>query len=107
MDNIRILISRYLDGELSDAEIGQLASVLETDVASVDQLVFNSFIHAQLLNWMDQQGEHTRDGASVFDGNELLGTVGLSGMPPSLDDGDKVSIDRTQHLFAQARRRLS
>jgi len=107
MDNIRLLISRYLDGELSDAEIGQLASALETDVASVDQLVFNSFIHAQLLNWMDQQGEQTRDGASVFDGSELLGTIGLSGVPLSLDDGDKVSIDRTQHWFARARRRFS
>jgi hypothetical protein len=107
MDNIHLLISRYLDGELSDAEIAQLAIVLECDVASVDQLVFNSFVHAQLLNWMDQQGEQIRGGASVFDGNDLLGRLGVSGMPPSADENYKVSIDRTQGIFSQARRRLS
>jgi len=106
MEDNHLLISRYLDGELTDAEIAQLAAVLETDVASVDLLVFNSFIHAQLLNWMDQQGEQIRDGLSVFDGNELLGTMGVSTASPSADNLQKVSLSRTQNFITQARRRL-
>jgi hypothetical protein len=106
MNNTQLLISRYLDGELADAEITQLAVVLETDVASVEQLVFSSFIHAQLLNWMDQQDEQIRDGAPVFDGSNPYGTMGFSTISPTADERDKVSLNRTQNFIVQARRRL-
>jgi hypothetical protein len=106
MQNKHLLISRYLDGELTDAEIGQLAAVLETNVVSVDQLVVNSFIHAQLLNWMDQRTELIHDGTSVFEGNELYGTTGLSAISPSVDERHNVSLNRTQKFFAPAPRRL-
>jgi len=66
MANIRLLISRYLDGDLADNEVAEMATALESDVASVDQLVFMALIHAQLLNWMDQHGELSESaGASV------------------------------------------
>lgn len=106
MNNVNLLISRYLDGELTDAEIAQLAAVLETDIASVDRLVFNSFIHAQLLNWMDQQGEQIREGASVLDETEMLGTMGASTLSPSADELHEISPNRARNFVAQARRRL-
>jgi FecR protein len=52
MDKVQLLISRYFDDDLSDDEILELATILRVDVESVDRLVFNGFIHAQLQNWM-------------------------------------------------------
>jgi hypothetical protein len=77
MTSIPLLISRYLDGELPDEEISELAKALETDVESVDRLVFTSLIHAQLLNWMDQQSEE-RDGFIASDDRESLESVDWS-----------------------------
>jgi hypothetical protein len=63
MDRINIarLISGYLDDELTDEEAARLATTLETDQRSLDRLVSNSFIHSQLLDWMDQP--HVKDDA--------------------------------------------
>jgi hypothetical protein len=55
MDDVQLLISRYLDGELTDDEREQLARALERDSASLDELVYDGFIHSQLIDWMNQQ----------------------------------------------------
>jgi hypothetical protein len=55
MDDVQLLISRYLDGELTDEQREQLARALERDSASLDELVYDGFIHSQLLDWMSQQ----------------------------------------------------
>src|SRR5690349_20368368 len=57
-----ILISRYLDGDLNDVEVGELARALRDDPELVDRLDVGSFIHAQLLSWLNQDSSH---------GNEL------------------------------------
>jgi hypothetical protein len=57
MNNTRLLISRYLDGELTENEIAELGATLELDAAEVNVLIFTSFLHAQLLDWMDQSRE--------------------------------------------------
>ena len=67
MDTTQLLISGYLDGELTDDEVGRLAGVLESDAASLDRLVWNSFIHSQLLDWMDHECVHDHEMAAVFD----------------------------------------
>jgi hypothetical protein len=60
MDNIQLWINGYLDDELTDHEREQLARALETDPMALDELVFDSFIHSQLLDWMDRQGVQDR-----------------------------------------------
>lgn len=77
MDTTQLLISGYLDGELTDEEVRRLSESLESDEESLDQLVWNSFIHSQLLEWMDHE--------SVQD-HELAAAC-------AVDDGsDKVSL---------------
>jgi hypothetical protein len=56
---VALLISGYLDGELSSEEAAELAGRLAADERSLDRLVSSSFIHSQLLDWMDQP--HARD----------------------------------------------
>jgi hypothetical protein len=67
MDDVQLLISGYLDGELTDEEREQLARILERDGSSLDQLVYDGFIHSQLLDWMNQQRvpEPTSSSATV------------------------------------------
>lgn len=106
MDNTQLLISRYIDGELTDEEIAQLAAALQTDVASVDQLVFTSFIHAQLSNWMDQHGEQDPETATALDQNERLNKRNGSPAPSSADDFKQVSSQATPRYIGRARQRL-
>jgi hypothetical protein len=65
MNDTRLLISRYLDGELTDDEVAILAASLERDSAEVNVLVFTSFLHAQLLDWMDQSHERDRAASAM------------------------------------------
>jgi hypothetical protein len=108
MHNIRLLISRYLDGELTDDEVAQLAALLETNVASIDALVFSSFIHAQLLNWMDQEGEQTFESTTASDRQESL--LATMSQPPTIfADGhiSKVNFNGQQQSFiTRSRKRL-
>jgi hypothetical protein len=106
MDNIHLLISRYLDGDLTAADVARLAAVLETDVAAIDRLVFNSFIHAQLLNWMDQQDEQSAEGARAFDEHELAGTSGWAEKISPVGDSNKDHFSRGQPFMIRARQRL-
>ena len=106
MDSIHLLISRYLDGELTDEEVSRLAAVLETDVASIDRLVFNSFIHAQLLNWMDQHGEQSSESVTAFGEHELAGTSQWPQKPSPIGDSNNDSFSRGQPLVIKARQRL-
>lgn len=53
MSEISQLISDYLDGELDDGGIQRLAGALRADVAAVDQLILDSFVHSQLHHWMN------------------------------------------------------
>ena len=106
MDNIQLLISRYIDGELTDEEIAQLAAALQVDAASIDQLVFTSFIHAQLSNWMDQHGEQDPKTAAAFDRNERLNTRNGSAAQSPADDLKQVSSRTTPSHIGRARQRL-
>jgi hypothetical protein len=54
MNETQLWISAYLDDELTDDERRQLARELAANPASLDQLVYDGFIHSQLLDWMDQ-----------------------------------------------------
>jgi hypothetical protein len=76
MDNIQQLISGYLDNELSAAESGQLAAMLQTDASSLDAFILDSIIHSQLLDLMDEkrmQDRVIRDAVSNdADGESLL-----------------------------------
>jgi FecR protein len=54
MNETQLWISAYLDDELTDDERRQLARTLAADPASLDQLVYDGFIHSQLLDWMDE-----------------------------------------------------
>jgi ferric-dicitrate binding protein FerR (iron transport regulator) len=106
MDPTQLLISRYIDGELTDEEIAQLAAALQTDAASIDQLVFTSFIHAQLSNWMDQQGEQDPETAKAFDRNEHLNAMNGSPAQSPADDLKQVSSRTTPPPIGRARQRL-
>lgn len=106
MDSIQLLISRYIDGELADEEIGQLAAALQTDVSSIDRLVFTSFIHAQLSNWMDQHGELEPDDDAEIDGCRRLSTLQDSAAQLPADDFKPVSYQDASPFFGRARRRL-
>jgi ferric-dicitrate binding protein FerR (iron transport regulator) len=59
MSEISQLISDYLDGELDDGGVERLAGALRADVATVDQLILDSFVHSQLCHWMNVR--HLRD----------------------------------------------
>ncbi|HJQ82287.1 MAG TPA: hypothetical protein VJ828_20160 [Lacipirellulaceae bacterium] len=54
MNETHVWISAYLDDELTDDERRQLGRALAADPAALDQLVYDGFIHSQLLDWMDQ-----------------------------------------------------
>jgi hypothetical protein len=100
------LISQYVDGELKDDQIAQLAAALEADVASVDRLVFAGFIHTQLITWLGNQGEAVHEGSSILENDELLSAMASSGMAPPRDESRKVLPQRTSDLFARTRRRF-
>jgi hypothetical protein len=69
MNEYQLLISRYIDGELNDAEVSTLAEKLRTDPELVQRLVLDSFIHTQLLNWLNQDsGDGAETAAGVPDG---------------------------------------
>jgi FecR protein len=53
MDQISQVISAYLDGELDDEGIVNLAADLRGAPAVVDQLVLDMFVHSQLHHWMN------------------------------------------------------
>jgi hypothetical protein len=72
MDTIQLLVSRFLDGELADDEIEQLAGRLRTDPDAVDRFVLAGFVHSQLNDWMD----HRR----VQD-NAICGAIGAADAP--------------------------
>ena len=55
MDNIRHLISGYLDNELSAAEAERLATSLQTDQSFLDEFILDSVIHSQMLDLMDEK----------------------------------------------------
>jgi hypothetical protein len=64
MDNIRLLISAYLDDELANDERERLATMLPNDAESLDRFACASFIHYQMLDWMGrQQLENDTDSA--------------------------------------------
>jgi ferric-dicitrate binding protein FerR (iron transport regulator) len=106
MDNIQLLISRYIDGELTDEEIAELAAALQTDAASIDQLVFTSFIHAQLSNWMDQHGEQDPKSGTAFDRNERLNAMNGQPAQSPADDLKQVSAQTTSPSIGRARQRF-
>jgi hypothetical protein len=58
MNETQLWISAYLDDELTDDKRSQLARALETDREALDQLVYDGFIHSQLLDWMHQGRVH-------------------------------------------------
>jgi hypothetical protein len=58
MNKQQLLISRYLDGELNNVEVAELAKALRDDPGLTDRLVVGSFIHSQLLNWLNQDTGH-------------------------------------------------
>jgi hypothetical protein len=55
MDRFERLTSDYLDGDLSEGQVAQLEKILQADPAALDYFVVNSFIHFQMLDWLDQQ----------------------------------------------------
>jgi ferric-dicitrate binding protein FerR (iron transport regulator) len=54
MNETQLWISAYLDGDLTDDERRKLATALAVDPTSLDQLVYDGFVHSQLLDWMGQ-----------------------------------------------------
>ncbi|HEX3598706.1 MAG TPA: hypothetical protein VHU84_01115 [Lacipirellulaceae bacterium] len=64
MNQHQLLISRYLDGELNNVEVAQLAQALRSDASLVDRLVVGGFIHSQLLNWLNQDSGHGHNAAT-------------------------------------------
>src|SRR5262245_1484966 len=55
MDDLKRLISAYLDNELSDSAAVQLAELMQSDPQAIDRFVIGGFIHSHLNEWMDQQ----------------------------------------------------
>jgi len=104
MANVDLLISRYLDGDLADDEVAELAAALGTDVASIDQLVFMSLIHAQLLNWMDQHGDVRESAASFVGESSSLGYT--SSARSSALPSDKKTHSRSEAFTLGSRRRF-
>ena len=58
MSNVRLLISRYLDGELAEDEVARLTAMLETDAAAIDALVFSQ-LHSCPIAPLDGPGERS------------------------------------------------
>ena len=107
MSNVRLLMSRYLDGELAEDEVARLAAMLETDAAAVNVLVFSSFIHAQLLDWMDQESDQAYVAATTQDGRESSLETFRWQAKSSSGHADTVALNRPEQSFiAKARRRL-
>jgi hypothetical protein len=65
MDQLQLLISGYLDGELTNDEAARLAALLETDSDSLDRLAIHSLVHSQLLHWMEQQPDQPSAAAEL------------------------------------------
>jgi hypothetical protein len=107
MSNIRLLISRYLDGELAEDEVARLTAMLETDAAAVDALVFSSFIHAQLLHWMDQESDQAYVADTLKGGHESSFETSRWPAKSSFGHADTVALNRPDQSFiTRARRRL-
>ena len=107
MSNVRLLISRYLDGELAEDEVARLTAMLETDAAAVDALVFSSFIHAQLLHWMDQESDQTYVADTLKSGHESSFETSRWPAKSSFGHADTVALNRPDQSFiTRARRRL-
>jgi hypothetical protein len=105
MNETRLLISRYLDGELNDEEVAALASVLESDAAEINVLVFTSFLHAQLLDWMDQDSEQGRVATAINQANELqLTTESGQANSSSVNPADALGPSE-ERVFTDKRRR--
>jgi hypothetical protein len=54
MESVKLLISAYLDNEINAQESEQLAACLQADNDAVDRFVMDSFIHSQLLYWLNE-----------------------------------------------------
>ena len=99
MSNVRLLISRYLDGELAEDEVAKLTAMLETDAAAVDALVSSSFIHAQLLHWMDQESDQAYVAATIKDGHESSFDTARWPAKSSSGHADTVALNRPDQSF--------
>ena len=67
------LISDYLDGELDEAGLAQLAELLRNDATVVDQVVMDSFVHSQLHQWMNDRRIQEEILADAFGSSSLGG----------------------------------
>jgi hypothetical protein len=107
MNNNQLLISRYLDGELNDIEVAQLAKEMRDDPGLVDRLVVGGFIHSQLLNWLNQDSGHEHEVAlpaadersrlasdELFVSTKLRETLIKSEAPQSRHSGPRRAILR-------------
>jgi ferric-dicitrate binding protein FerR (iron transport regulator) len=107
MDSIKLLISRYLDGELTDEETARLAEALKLDPASLDCFILNNYIHSQLLDCMDQQRVQDRAMSAIVEDDAQGALIswsssnGLAGSSKAPLLAPSQSVDRTQR-----RRRL-
>ena len=99
MNKNRLLISRYLDGELEADEVAELAEALQTDIVAIEWLVISTFIHSQLLSWLDQEREHEHAVAAPFGRRATRpDTVGSSAIKPLRETPDKSpSLYQIQH----------
>lgn len=105
MNDVRLLISRYLDGELNDHEVAELASVLETDAAEVNVLVFTSFLHAQLLDWMNHGSEQEGAATTITQSRELP-AADIDPLNSSPFESPKAVRAAEERFIAKARKRL-
>ncbi|MGD9633730.1 MAG: hypothetical protein AB7G28_20320 [Pirellulales bacterium] len=71
MQDISRLISDYLDGELDADGAARLTELLRQDPTVVDQLVTDSFVHSQLLDWMNVRQLRDELLADAFSDAEL------------------------------------
>jgi hypothetical protein len=93
MDSTKLLISGFLDGELTDQEADSLAAGLQADSALLDRFVVSNFIHSQLLDWMTEPLARGDAVAAAMAGyshsseaigetaSDLLNTLGRSPFP--------------------------
>jgi len=86
MDRVERLISDFLDGELAEPEATRLATLLHSDPVALHQFVVNSFVHFQLLDWMDQQHMPDQTMSEAFPGHDVtVGSTGWSATAATLD----------------------
>lgn len=71
MQRTSLLISDFLIGELDAAGIAELTELLRADPAVVDQLVFDSYVHSQLHDWMHVRQFRDELLADAFRDSEL------------------------------------